>query len=1413
MMSHKPSNKNRAQKRLELSQCTSARESFFKGYAGRKAKNELMSLNYETPPNSHKRKLWMMDSEKDLNVEGYISSLNTGADVTNQSFFTLEDYKGMSDNFLFDKKQGTKSSDLKNKPVELIISNLDMALDKTELWSVLLSKLKQYVMVLHLAINFQSDGLPIGIVKVATQQEAQLVISQLHHQRLGNKRITVSYTQSKSDSDQLRFMIIALLREVPQNSMPLFKFFELAETRYHCSISLSEVNKLKDICKISEGHGGRMISLTPEACAAVPACMESFLGLQLYCSYHCPNGLESSGWGEALDLSLPNINISLKLFKSQVIKLLDSHLGCLPLLSFPVCYSVDFGPLPEDECGVPLEHLVTCIPNVALTCNNQNKNIKYLSLKNFEDLSGSEDLLLKTVPPTLMTNIAMFCREVVDLLKTVDNCQLPMRRYIPTYHHHFGRQCRVADYGFTRLVDLFEAISHIVQVRYDSKRIITLTHSAQVRRFTSDLLRLLKGQASKRVAISSFSTAYEKTFRKTFNAVEYGLCNLDDLLAEVPEGTVVITDTDIAIPKREQTTEEIKRTKEFSLEVKQLLSLSPYCSMIFNKFVPAYHHHFGRQCKVSEYGFTKLVELFEAISHTVDLEGSSDVDRKVKLKLPLALNVLGDQIHTLIKESNHQALYIEDVLGLFTHRYGYTLKPEAYDCKDYTALAFKLNNFVRVIRGSTGTLLTVTEVDLKTLEVRVWTLLLNPPHMCTIRKLIYDYHGRFFDALSLTKLEQLKHVVVMTNNGTETELFLTPLYILAARLYHLLFVNGGCILLCDISGIFLRKFGIPLSPLDYGMNSFEDLFWQMSFSVTLKGNGKQLSMVLNKDLADYGVELPSPIVKEDYFKNQESFNWPPPLTYLSYKSFYCFSPLKSETPPLFDRGTSFSYKNEPGTRLGTSILPLNNADDEGVNYSTRLCSYANVLSSTTPKISSPHPTDLPTPDKLISPEDSGLNSSRYECSTSNIEICLPENQQFSLTVLYKSKLIMDVDFNKNCPIKSEVIVNETFSFCEKFQDYASQEFKSESLGFKEFVKYKAEYMNIHAVPIRYFCNECTYKTLCKRYLKDHVKVHSGIEYICKDCDYKSLRKSTLKEHMRIHTADKYECSECDYKTSWKHQLKIHMRVHTGDEYKCKDCDYKTLWKNQLKMHSRIHTGDEYRCNECGYKTPWKNQFKTHVKIHTGDEYKCKDCDYKTRSKYYVKEHMKIHTGDEYKCGECDYKTWRKDSLKEHTKIHMGEEYKCEECDYKTPRKRNINAHMKIHMINKCKCNHYDGKTLWKPKLKMDMKIYMGDKYKCKQCDYETARKDNLKEHKKINMGDEYKCKECNYKTPRKRNINAHMRIHTSGEYKCNECDYKTLWKHKLKTHVRIHTGDEYKCEECDYKTIRIDHLKRHLKIH
>lgn len=104
-----------------------------------------------------------------------------------------------------------------------------------------------------------------------------------------------------------------------------------------------------------------------------------------------------------------------------------------------------------------------------------------------------------------------------------------------------------------------------------TRRVITLSHSAQMRRFTSDLLRVLKVQPSKQISLTDFPSAYEKVMNKSFNAVEYGLCTFEDLLQEVPDNTIVVSRNDeginIAVPKREQTAEEIMRTKQFASEV------------------------------------------------------------------------------------------------------------------------------------------------------------------------------------------------------------------------------------------------------------------------------------------------------------------------------------------------------------------------------------------------------------------------------------------------------------------------------------------------------------------------------------------------------------------------------------------------------------------------------------------------------------------------------------------------------------------------------------------------------------------------------------------------------------------------------------------------------------------------------
>lgn len=52
-------------------------------------------------------------------------------------------------------------------------------------------------------------------LRVGSQQEAQFVISQLHRQKLGHKRIVISYEQNNSpDPEQLKAMVVSVLQVI-----------------------------------------------------------------------------------------------------------------------------------------------------------------------------------------------------------------------------------------------------------------------------------------------------------------------------------------------------------------------------------------------------------------------------------------------------------------------------------------------------------------------------------------------------------------------------------------------------------------------------------------------------------------------------------------------------------------------------------------------------------------------------------------------------------------------------------------------------------------------------------------------------------------------------------------------------------------------------------------------------------------------------------------------------------------------------------------------------------------------------------------------------------------------------------------------------------------------------------------------
>jgi len=131
------------------------------------------------------------------------------------------------------------------------------------------------------------------------------------------------------------------------------------------------------------------------------------------------------------------------------------------------------------SCSVGIKYLTTSSPsdigNMSTRSSTQESDTKsegtisviqllyLLVLLNVQCFTASVGGL-KSISPPLANNLALLSREMVDLLKTCTHCTMSFNRFIPAYHHHFGRQCRVADYGFTKLIDLLESLPNIVQV-------------------------------------------------------------------------------------------------------------------------------------------------------------------------------------------------------------------------------------------------------------------------------------------------------------------------------------------------------------------------------------------------------------------------------------------------------------------------------------------------------------------------------------------------------------------------------------------------------------------------------------------------------------------------------------------------------------------------------------------------------------------------------------------------------------------------------------------------------------------------------------------------------------------------------------------------------------------------------------
>lgn len=315
----------------------------------------------------------------------------------------------------------------------------------------------------------------------------------------------------------------------------------------------------------------------------------------------------------------------------------------------------------------------------------------------------------------------------------------------------------------------------------------------------------------------------------------------------------------IAIPKREQTAEEIDKTKQFAVEVVELLRHAPQCTMLFNKFVPSYHHHFGHQCRVSDYGFTKLIELFEAIPHVVKIDETTGEDRRITLTEHESLRVVGEQLHKLIF-INPDGLLLSDIGQFFLRLFGYMLRPELYNCISIQALIEKFNDTLNIVQSPTGPIVVlVDKTHLQQLALECRRILMDQSQQrLPVQEFLRIYNQYYSNSCDLNKIKQeLKDVVNFSIINNEEIIELTPLQCFTCNLYRVLMKHGGKINFQHFESAYVNLIGTECKAAHYGYPTLYALLQSLPCTVIIKeSRQKKKTIFLNKNLGTVGIELP-----------------------------------------------------------------------------------------------------------------------------------------------------------------------------------------------------------------------------------------------------------------------------------------------------------------------------------------------------------------------------------------------------------------------------------------------------------------------------------------------------------------------------------------------------------------------------
>lgn len=216
-----------------------------------------------------------------------------------------------------------------------------------------------------------------------------------------------------------------------------------------------------------------------------------------------------------------------------------------------------------------------------------------------------------------------------------------------------------------------------------SYRVITLSAAAQSKRWTNDLLKILNIHSARPIHMQEIPDLYQVTHKRQFNANDYGVCTLEELMEKVtPDAVRIDNDGCVSFPQQTDV------ARQFALEVTELLCYTPNLRMEFSRFVPAYHAHYGRQLRVAQYGCVKLMELFHMIPNTVTLDSDPTGERVVRLSPAVAQSVMAQRLKALVPVA------LATLPSAYAAQFGAPPRPDTLDVSSLEALVYAAGGVV-----------------------------------------------------------------------------------------------------------------------------------------------------------------------------------------------------------------------------------------------------------------------------------------------------------------------------------------------------------------------------------------------------------------------------------------------------------------------------------------------------------------------------------------------------------------------------------------------------------------------------------------------------------------------------------------------------------------------------------------------